>query len=368
MNYYIETYTDSEFHNKIWNNIISSSELGWCWHSLLWKKFVIESASRHMPIDLSFIVFDDNKNPIAICPLIIVNTTRNGKHFREASYNGQGLPWPCVQNNIANTAEIYSFIFSKAEEIVKMALADYIIFSSSSPFLTPSRILQTYDIINQHHYLDISHDSSVVNVKTTTILNIRDRYKRNIRKYAESFPIEILRGTQVSDAIEEAYFYLHVKDAGAQYRSRTSYKYFCDLARNDEAFLVISRNRENEKICGVLIVSLMKGAAYDSSVAVDPEYAQYFISHLMKWGAIEYLRTLNVDHYDLGTKFCITNWTIMPSIKQIGITNFKEGFARGSKKNILVAEKYLSKSALKAHCYEKMKQLNKFFFSHLRNE
>ena len=80
----------------------------------------------------------------------------------------------------------------------------------------------------------------------------------------------------MSDDIEQAYFELHVKDAGGQFRPRESYTKMADLARKGEAAFIVARNIETGIIVGVLVIAIFKNAAYDSSVSIDPEYHQNY--------------------------------------------------------------------------------------------
>ena len=119
--------------------------------------------------------------------------------------------------------------------------------------------------------------------------------------------------------LEETYFKLHVKDAGGQFRSRESYTKQADIARGGEAFYVVATHTESGTIVGMLLVSLYKNTAYDNSVAVDPDFADKYVSHLLKWRAIEELQKRKVPTYELGQKAD----PLSSTKKEIGISHFK---------------------------------------------
>jgi lipid II:glycine glycyltransferase (peptidoglycan interpeptide bridge formation enzyme) len=111
----------------------------------------------------------------------------------------------------------------------------------------------------------------------------------------------------------------------------------------------------------MLLISVNKKAAYDGSVAVDPNHQQYYVSHLMKWQAIQYLIDIDVKYYELGEVSESSSYLRQPSKKNYGISFFKDGWSRGKMKKTIVYEKYFSKSALNEFCNKKIHELNNFF-------
>ena len=103
----------------------------------------------------------------------------------------------------------------------------------------------------------------------------------------------------------------------------------------------------------MLLVSLHKGAAFDNSVGVDPDYQQHYVSHLMKWTAIETLIARAAESYELGERAILPTVTKLPSSKNYGITHFKEGWARQADKTVYVAEKFLRADFLDAYLKER---------------
>jgi lipid II:glycine glycyltransferase (peptidoglycan interpeptide bridge formation enzyme) len=156
----------------------------------------------------------------------------------------------------------------------------------------------------------------------------------------------VIEGDAVTPEIEETYFQLHVKDAGGQFRSRESYHLQANLAREREAFYVTATHRGRNVIAGMLLVSVYKGAAYDNSVAVDPDFQDEYVSHLLKWTAIEALNARAVQIYELGEKAALPTTISIPSAKNRGISYFKEGWSRDSTKLVVAAEKFLDSDFL----------------------
>jgi len=88
----------------------------------------------------------------------------------------------------------------------------------------------------------------------------------------------------------------------------------------------------------MLLISLYKGVAYDSSVAIDPEFAELYVGHLLKWKTIEELQRRNVASYVLGPAAGIG-----ASPKEVGISHFKDGWSRGNTQTVWQLEKVMSR-------------------------
>jgi hypothetical protein len=203
-------------------------------------------------------------------------------------------------------------------------------------------------VISEHRYLDSTYISHSLNVQHDTLANVRERYRRYVKKFIPQYELAIKEGDAVTPELEEIYFRLHVKDAGGYFRSRESYRFQADLARNHEAFYVIATRRGRNVVAGMLLVSIYKGAAYDNSVAVDPDFQEEYVSHLLKWTAIQSLLARGVQTYELGEKALLPTTSSIPSAKNYGISHFKEGWSKGSVKTVIVAEKFLEFGFLKA--------------------
>jgi hypothetical protein len=111
----------------------------------------------------------------------------------------------------------------------------------------------------------------------------------------------------------------------------------------------------------MLLVSLYKGSAYDNSVAVDPAFQQEYVSHLLKWTAIEELLRRGAQSYELGPKAESSSFMALPSEKSRGISYLKEGWARDSVRRVGVAEEFLSARLLQAVMNAQADSLQEYF-------
>jgi hypothetical protein len=96
----------------------------------------------------------------------------------------------------------------------------------------------------------------------------------------------------------------------------------------------------------MLLVQVLKGAAYDSSVAVDPQFEDEGVSYLLKWCAIEHLVDTGIRHYELGRAALTPTFLEQPSAKNYGISFFKDGWSRGRLKPVWAAERFYGRRAL----------------------
>ncbi len=110
-----------------------------------------------------------------------------------------------------------------------------------------------------------------------------------IRKYQKKFLISILLSNDITPLIVSQYYALHVLDSGGDFRSISTYdKQFALLQKG--GFVVCAYDKENNSVpLGMLHILVSKNRAYDASVAIKPEYQQFYLSHILKNEAIKEL-------------------------------------------------------------------------------
>lgn len=340
--------------DSVWDTLVCSSPDAWCWHTRRWKDYVLAAAKNRNPSDRSFFIFQNGKL-VGFCPVVITDTRLNGTPIRHADYQGEGLPWPCVSSSVADRPNVLEQAIEHAELLARTEGADIIRFSVSSPY--SSREASHFEpIAIKRNYVEVSYLSHLMTLTPDTPSSVRERYRRYVKKFSKLIRTEIVSDAAISEEIIEIYYNLHVKDAGGVVRDPTSYHKIGDAGRAGEGFFVIARLESNQPV-GALFVSLLKNAAFDSSVGVDPDYQDQFVSHLMKWKAIEYLLAEGVEYYDLGMFSGTANWGRIPSKKQRGISLFKDGWTRGGFRLISAMEKFLTPRALDLALEAKKREL-----------
>ena len=320
----------------LWQEIVDASSDGWIWHTWLAHEFNLCAGEKYAAKDYSFFVYENGK-AVGIVPLIIQEKNIGDGTEREATYYSGFLPWPCFRQGIQHREEMEDFEFKELGGRARGAGAHRIKLR-----LTPSQNVgdeeaRVKQAAVKYGYEPKHFDSHVVTITDKTLDAVRERYRRYYKKYSPLFTLSIAEGTAVTAELEETYFKLHIKDAGGQFRSRESYTKQADIARAREAFYVVATHKESGTVAGMLLVSLYKNTAYDNSVAVGPDFSDRYVSHLLKWRAIEELQKRDVSTYELGPKADPASSTP----KELGITHFKEGWSREHTRTIWEMEKFL---------------------------
>jgi GNAT acetyltransferase-like protein len=344
----------------IWKSVTDRSPDAWFWHTWANMQFNLVAAQKYEARNLSFFVLQGGK-PVGVVPLMVNRITVGDVSGWEASYYGAPLPWPAFLPGLPELETLENFAFSELETRVREAQAERIRLRLEPPTPTHTDQQRLEQRIKQNQFLDSSYVSHYMTLEADTLDQVRERYRRYVKKFGPAYELSIVDSEAVTSALEETYFHLHVKDAGGQFRSRESYTLQCDLARAGEAFFVVARNRGADVIAGMLLVSLYKGSAYDNSVAVDPAFQQEYVSHLLKWTAIEELLRRGAQSYELGPKAESSSFMALPSEKSRGISYFKEGWARHSVRRVAVAEKFLSARLLQAVMKAQADSLQEYF-------
>jgi hypothetical protein len=331
-----------------WDRLCMDSPDAWFWHTWANMEFNLAAAQKNEAKNLSFFVLLDGK-PVGIVPLLVEQTTI-GDDFSawDAGYYGGPLPWPAFLAGLPNFQGIEDYAFQELERRSREAGAGRIRVRLSPPQPVGNAEQRIARTVSARRYLDSSYVSHSVNIRPDSLAHVRERYRRYVKKFIPQYELSIKEGAAVTKEVEDNYFHLHVKDAGGQFRSRESYSFQAHLARKHEAFYVTAGRRGGTRVAGMLLVSVCKSAAYDNSVAVDPECQDEYVSHMLKWTAIETLLARGITTYELGQKALLATTVSIPSSKDYGISHFKEGWSEGTTKTVWMAEKFLDGGFLSA--------------------
>jgi GNAT superfamily N-acetyltransferase len=328
-----------------WNEIVNTSAEGWFWatramHEARVARF---EASGLLVADRSFLLVRDGRAR-GLVPLVIGRDVNDGDNF--ASYLDAPLPWPMIGADAADRDGILLALFNELEARVVSEKAAMLRLMLAPPGVGSGMATTFAQIVRARGFVDVSYQSHYVDVNRSTLDAVRARYRRDVRKYWDIYRLDVLGPGDIHPSLAQIYMDLHIKDSGSFSRPLATYERQIGLVKNGEGFFVIARNLAADRIVGVLLISVLKGAAYDSSVAVDPEFAGNSVSHLMKWRAIQHLIERGVSHYELGVAAFAPTYMSQPSPKNYGISFFKDGWSRGLTKRVFQAEKFYSRDAL----------------------
>ena len=359
MNFEIKELADFPEPGAVWQKVVNDTSYAWFWSTYVQYQFriaVLEASGRFVG-DKSFVLLQEGK-PCGLAPLVFVKAI----DFEgiQASYD-LPLPWPMVADCVDNRIKAADFMLDELERRIQNAGAGMLRLMLSPPSIGNEYEKWFIDTVRKRGFIDSSFHSHYVDVKTTTLESVRKRYRRYVNKFREKYELHVLEGIDCYANIAEEYMDIHVKDAGGVYRPIETYEAQINLVRNGEGFVIQARNKPDDKLVGMLIISNFKHAAYDNSVAVDPEYQADYISHLMKFRVIQYLKQLGVKYYELGPASISPSYLFQPNTKNYGISHFKEGWSRGHIKKTWIAEKYYSRASLEEVWYRKLNNLSTYF-------
>lgn len=344
---------------QTWQRLAEQCPDAWFWHTWANLQFNLVAGQKSEARNLSFFVTHHGQ-PVGLVPLLVNRTALGGIEMGEASYYGGPLPWPAFLPEVADRETAEQFAFAELEARARQGGAERMRLRLEPATPVPEERARLERAVSAG-YLDSSYVSYYLAVNECTLGNVRERYRRYVKKFSPLYELLFADGDAVTPDLEETYFHLHVKDAGGQFRSRESYRSQADLARAGEAFFVIAKRLANGVIGGMLLVSAYKKAAYDNSVGVDPDYQGEYVSHLLKWAAIEELLRRGVVSYELGMKSDLPGFMSLPSDKNRGISHFKEGWAREWVRRVAVAEKFFTARSLQAFMKAQADSLEQYF-------
>lgn len=345
---------------SIWSEVVASSPDAWIWTSQSVHQFRVSNfISANVAFrDISFVAMKDGR-AVGLAPLVVFSSKTGDYEGREAGYMGAPLPWPCI--SFGADAEVETLILDEMERRTIAAGAGKISLVFSPPIAREEDAERFYRTLRSRNFVDVSYLSHAMSIETDFLSKIRPKYRQNIRKFRDKYELSLLSGSELPVGLAKEYMTLHIKDAGAQYRTLATYEAQLDVTRAGEGFCVIARNKEANRNVGMLMIWFLKGAAFDASVAVDPDFQHEPVSNLLKFKAVEALLENNVFEYEIGEASISPSYLRQPSEKNYGISFFKNGWSRGRRKTVFSAEKYYSAKHLAADWKQRQISLENHF-------
>ena len=323
--------------HEIWTHVVDDSLDAWVWHSWNMLELTMCASPSLHPVNLSFFVYERDQ-VIGLVPLLVRDCVVGEGSGKIASYHpGIGfLPSPACIASVAREP-FEDFAFEELERRARGAGATQIRMRFT-PAKNHGDDQERVERIAKKFSYTVKHmESHIVSLESGPP-KVRDRFERYYKKFSPLFDVHIVEGAEVTADFADQYRQLHEKDAGRVVRSPESYQKQADTARLGLGFYVVAAHKESQQMVGALLILLYKQVAYDGSVAVDPLYAEFRVGHILKWVAIEELLRRRVSMYELGQRADPAS----ANEKELGISNFKEGWSRGNTRSVWQLEKTLS--------------------------
>lgn len=345
----LDKFEDQE---AVWNKLIEQSEYNWFWSSIEFFNFNLQYLKeRNIFLNDSSFIVTENDIPCALVILIIIKSEIKNKVI--GSYNNAPLPWPIISNNFTDKEVLYNFVFDEIEKKVKEYGISKVSFSYNLNQKSKTEENNFIRTVRKFNFIDKSYLSHLAFINGNKNI-IRKSYLKNIKKNIDDCNILIMNSQNFDETFYKKYMALHIQDSGKRYRSDITYKMQFDLVKKDKGFVIQVFSKKNN-LLGSLIIYHDRLSAYDASVAVLNSDKENYISHIMKYTAMQHLYEINITHYELGLASIAPTIDNIPSKKNYGISFFKEGWTNGMYKKVMVAEKYYDKLILEK---ESMLQLD----------
>jgi hypothetical protein len=343
-----------------WDAVVEAAPEAWLWTTSAMHEFrtcVLQKTGR-LAGDHSFVVLD-NGTPCGLAPLVL--SREPNESFTVAAYGDIALPWPLVAGHVAERPAVENILLDEVERRVRALGGGMLSLMLAPPGVGVNVAAGFIETVRKRSFVDNSFPSHWVDVSPATLTEVRERYRRYVKKFWDQYDLAIFDSRNIPDTLPREYRDLHIKDAGGVFRPLETYERQVDLARQSEGFWVGAVNKSVNKLVGMLMVSVHKQAAYDFSVAIDPDYHDDQVSNLLKWKAIQHLIELGVTHYELGQAAITPNYLRQPSTKNYGISFFKDGWSRGHLKTVWVADKFFDDACLHTVWARKLRALESHF-------
>ena len=336
---------------EVVDDIWYQSKQSWIWNTVQMFKFRKACLNNFIETqDLSFLIYKEGK-PIGYFFLLAFKE----QAYFEASFLAAPLYWPCFVDAYCNDAQIFKETFSFIDNLSSIYNIGLISMTLTS---ADSRLYSA--IVAHANYIDESYESHIVKPVEFNFEKIRPKYRQMIKKYQIKFSVNIFFDCDITPEIVNQYHLLHVLDSGGNFRDLSTYLNQFQLLQKG-GFVVCAYDRENSSApVGMLHILVSKNRAYDASVAIDPEYHQFYLSHILKNEAIKQLQHQKIQIYELGQSFYCSTFSHIPSKKNYGINYFKDGWSRGETEKIYKSIKFYNKEAFDKFFISKKQQIEDF--------
>jgi len=330
-----------------WDKLIDECPDAWYWHLRSVNRYMQSIVGAEHLTDASFFVVL-NGEPVGVVPMLIGPVQSGEYRVLEAGYNGNPLPWPCLSGSVHADPEIEGASISEAERRAQDAGAARISFVLSPPLDLADNDHRFDQLLIKKGYVDSGYLSHRLKLDENSLSRVRSRYIRYVKKFMPRYELKILERENMGEQFAAEYMQLHIKDAGGQFRPDASFQAQIETAIVGDGFFVAAYGRESGELAGALQIMNYKQSAFESSVAVNPESKSEYVSHLLRWKAIETLIARNSKSYEFGPRAKLPTWSAIPDDKNRGISFFKEGWARDGEKKVRIADKFFNRTAVEA--------------------
>ena len=301
-------------------------------HSWFWINYL--SKFSNIIENYSFILFDSNKNLLAVCPFAV--SSNNEKNINEISFSGNPCGSPALSLLKPNiNRKILDEIFLIFESYIKLQEVKQI-----NMVWDPQTInFCTYDKPHENHFelLRFQLSCSVQNMQLLKLNipevelfdNVSKYHRRHIRQTEKKgVKINVFDQTTEINLLNKRFSEFqkaHFLSAGKLTRPQQTWDSMLESIKLGYATLFVA-NIDDNPISFLLCGHFEQSSFGWSQVNIEKYEIEYSPRHLLEWNAILYYKNRGFKIYELGYRFYGDQIFYNPSDKEITISVFKERF------------------------------------------
>lgn len=170
-------------------------------------------------------------------------------------------------------------------------------------------------------YVDLSFDEE--NILTRMFKTWVDNIKRGKALWRTQI-ITRYDGEEKVQEIFKLFRKMHIKIAGKETRGIATWRKQEESVLLTDDFLVLLY--DGNKIIGISLFQTTKSAGIYSVGVYDRELFDKPVAHISQWAAILHMKKIGLKWYFIGQRPYPNDWD-KPSLKEVNIGHFKEGFS-----------------------------------------
>lgn len=313
----------------LWNEFLDAYPIYTYRHELrvfdYWK-LVMGDALK----DRSFLLAGKDDQPLAICPLFIVENNQGQKICSSGPdrYSPVSLTYPHFSEKQRRAAEDVAF----EESISRLEQENVERWQVEADILSVGTELIEDQVFARKEALDVSIHQHIVDLRgdeEALRRQMRRRAHAEINGGLNTYEFLVFDKDNYTDDVGERHRLLHHKTAGRVTRPIESFHHMYDWIKQGDAFFVEQRHDGN--IVNMTLVQLSKGTAIGASTADDPDFKpEVPLMHSMMWTIFLECQKRGIRFLEVGeTNFRNTLHQFLTP-KEKNIIYFKRGFGEHS--------------------------------------
>ncbi len=326
-------FVSANGYSSVWDIVLNRCEFSSVsyTHSMLnYQKLYVESSGVSC-MDSSIILISDNsmKSDNKYIGILPMSFTSVDKTTTLCSFEQGLLPPIFVKEFSEKSADV---IARKIWKIIYECVVDLKLFSLKNPVIPfqgrlgltawETAILISHARPRPYFMLYVDLSASLEKIKS----QFRKSYKSLISSAEKLWSVFIVdsRVLELYEIMNE-FRYFHLVVSGRKTRSDDTWRAQADMIKNDEALLIVLRDKNNEMVGGGFYQYTKTEAVY-SVGAYDRALFDNPLGHLCQYHAIIEFKKRNVLWYKIGSR-PYPGGDAQVSEKELSIAHFKEGFA-----------------------------------------